>query len=252
MKEKEKLKTATLAMGSAIKAKLNKGAANQVTRSRVDLASVEMATDAWGAMPRKAAEVTIEKYGLPNEATPSRLIWYNNGMWKRTIVYRDEIPHNFPQPHTDMLENVINYKVPVEKFDDLAEYDGSLYIDRTRGEASARCDMEAANILSLNMMHEIVSGRLTAKQAKMRQAEIESDFMLNRPAPFTERLEFPVPETGTADPDRSNMARPLLKRAGRKLQEKLPWKTGLAVAAAFAVVALLTKSAPRQVGSARS
>lgn len=244
MKEKTKLKTASLAMGSAIKAKLNKKAANQVTTSRVDEASVEMIVDSWGAMPKRAAEQTIEKYGLPNEAIPSRLIWYNNGFWKRTLVYRDEIPHNFPQPHTDMLENVINYKVPVDKFDELAAYDGSLYIDRTRGEASARCDMEAANILSLNMMHEIVTGRLSAQQAKKRQAEVESDFMLGRPAPLTERLQFPLPRKNTADPDRSNMTKPLMRRAGRKMKEQLNWKNALGVAAAVAVVALIARISP--------
>ena len=244
MKEKTKLKTASLAMGSAIKAKLNKKAANQVTTSRVDEASVEMIVDNWGAMPKRAAEQTIEKFGLPNEAIPSRLIWYNNGFWKRTLVYRDEIPHNFPQPHTDMLENVINYKVPVDKFDELAAYDGSLYIDRTRGEASARCDMEAANILSLNMMHEIVTGRLSAQQAKKRQAEVESDFLLGRPAPLTERLQFPLPRKNTADPDRSNMTRPLMRRAGRKMKEQLNWKNALGVAAAVAVVALIARISP--------
>ena len=244
MKEKTKLKTASLAMGSAIKAKLNKKAANQVTTSRVDEASVEMIVDNWGAMPKRAAEQTIEKFGLPNEAIPSRLIWYNNGFWKRTLVYRDEIPHNFPQPHTDMLENVINYKVPVDKFDELAAYDGSLYIDRTRGEASARCDMEAANILSLNMMHEIVTGRLSAQQAKKRQAEVESDFLLGRPAPLTERLQFPLPRKNTADPDRSNMAKPLMRRAGRKMKEQLNWKNALGVAAAVAVVALIARISP--------
>ncbi len=238
------MKAASLAMGSAIKAKFNKKVATQVTTSRVDLANVEMILDSWGAMPRRAAEKTIEKYGLPNEAIPSRLIWYNNGVWKRTLVYRDEIPHNFPQPHTDMLENVINYRVPVEKFDELAEYDGSLYIDRTRGEASARCDMEAANILSLNMMHEIVTGRLTAQQAKKRQAEVESDFMLGRPAPLTERLQFPLPRKDTSDPDRSNMARPLMRRAGRKIKEQLNWKNALGMVAVVAVVALVARTAP--------
>jgi hypothetical protein len=41
----------------------------------------------------------------------------NTGLWKRTIVYRDEVPHNFPKPHTDVLEQFVDYKVPVGKFD---------------------------------------------------------------------------------------------------------------------------------------
>jgi hypothetical protein len=86
----------------------------------------------------------IKKYGRPTKRTPSRLIWYDNGPWKRTVVYRHEIPHNFPQPHTDVVEQFIDYHVPPEKFSELAKFDGSLIVERTAGEVSARCDMEAA------------------------------------------------------------------------------------------------------------
>src|SRR4051794_35929041 len=58
----------------------------------------------WSGMPRETATKLIAKYGQPNEATPSMLVWNNNGEWKRTILYRDEIPHSFPSPHTDFLE----------------------------------------------------------------------------------------------------------------------------------------------------
>ena len=53
------------------------------------------------------------------------LVWYNNGPWKRTIISREELPHSYPKPHTDLLEKFINYSVPPEKFDDLAMYDGA-------------------------------------------------------------------------------------------------------------------------------
>ena len=59
-------------------------------------------------MSQKSANQMIDKYGPPNEAIASRLIWYNNGPWKRTIVYRDEVLHNFPQLHSDVLEQFID------------------------------------------------------------------------------------------------------------------------------------------------
>jgi hypothetical protein len=31
------------------------------------------------------------------------------------VLYRDEVPHNFPKPHTDVLEQFIDYRVPVDK-----------------------------------------------------------------------------------------------------------------------------------------
>lgn len=51
----------------------------------------------WPSRPKLAAYRMIGKYGMPQEATPMRLVWHNNGPWKRTIVTRREIPHFFPR-----------------------------------------------------------------------------------------------------------------------------------------------------------
>ncbi|CAM2845857.1 hypothetical protein PASE110613_04115 [Paenibacillus sediminis] len=106
-----------------------------------------------------------------------RIIWHNNGPWKRTIVYLDTVPHNFPTPHLDYLEQTIDYKVPVQLFDELAQFDGSLYPDRTSGEASAKCDQEAANFMALNLMHDIVTGRRTVEDARQFAIEIRPILM---------------------------------------------------------------------------
>lgn len=107
------------------------------TPGTVDLTAVEYIIGGWGEAPHKVAHRTIEKYGPPNEATSSRLIWFDNGPWKRTIVYRDEVPHNFPKPHTDLLEQFVDYRVPPARFSDLAAYDGSVVAERTKGEICA-------------------------------------------------------------------------------------------------------------------
>lgn len=57
-------------------------------------------------------------------------------------MVNEEIDHSFPMPHKDVLLQVINYRVPPDKFDDLAEYDGSVIVERTKGEIAARCDGE--------------------------------------------------------------------------------------------------------------
>jgi hypothetical protein len=157
-------------------------------------------------MSKKSAQQTIEKYGPPNEAIASRLIWYNNGPWKRTIVYRDEVPHNFPQPHTDVIENFIDYQVPPQMFSELARFDGSVIVERTKGEVSARCDMEAANILALNMMNEIVTGKLSAEKAREVYYEQTAAYVMNRPAPYAEKLQFELPSGDTADTDHVTIA----------------------------------------------
>ena len=43
-------------------------------------------------------------------------------------------------------------------FDEIGQYDGSCLVNRTAGEVAAQCDSEAANIITLNLMHEIVTG----------------------------------------------------------------------------------------------
>lgn len=182
----------------------------RATRGTVDLTAVEQILGGWGDAPQRVARRTIDKYGPPNEATPCRLIWFDNGPWKRTIVYRDEVPHNFPKPHTDLLEQFIDYRVPPGRFSELAAYDGSVVPERTKGEISARCDMEEMNFLALNLAHDVATGRRSAEDARREYAAQATAFMLKRDAPYTERLLFGIQRGGTADLD-TLMPAPMMK-----------------------------------------
>jgi len=155
----------------------------------------------WPETATMAAKAMIEKYGTPNEATPSLLIWYNNGPWKRTIVYKEEIDHDFPMPHKDVLEQVINYEVPPEKFDDLAQYDGSVIVERTKGEISARCDKEGANFLALNLANDIVQGSKSVEEARKSYGEAMMKMMEGSPPEAVQKLTFEVPESNVGDSD---------------------------------------------------
>ncbi len=173
------------------------GAAHTISRGDVDAI-----IGSWPPAPKKIAEETLEKYGLPNEATPTLLIWHDSGPWKRTIITSDETAHDFPTPHTDYISQTINYDVPVEKLPELASFDGSLIVYRTAGQVTASCDNEPANLLSVNLMHEIVEGRLTAEEARNEFGEQTAAWLMNREAPYTERIQFAQPsesETGYGD-----------------------------------------------------
>jgi hypothetical protein len=159
----------------------------------------------WPAKSQEAAKAMIDKYGVPNEQTPTTLVWYATGPWKRTILYKDEVPHSFPKPHTDLLEQFIDYRVPVDKYDDLAAYDGSVIVERTKGELSARCDKEAMNFLALNLANDIVTGRRTVEQARQEYGRQVTAFMNNRAESYTQGLQFTVSRGGTADPDRTTL-----------------------------------------------
>jgi len=147
----------------------------------------------------------MQKYGAPMEATATMLVWHNNGPWKRTIVFRDEVAHAFPGPHTDLLQQWIDYRVPLDRYDEMAMYDGSVVIERTNGEMSARCDKEEANFLALNLANDIATGRRTVEDARAMYAREIMAFKQGRGGPYTKGLQFSVPRGGTADPDRAAM-----------------------------------------------
>jgi hypothetical protein len=165
------------------------------------------------------AQQMLAKYGLPNEATPTKLFWYRNGPWKRTILTSEVVVHNWPTMHSDFLTQVIDYRVPPEMFHLIAEFDGSILLDRTKGEVSARCDSESANVLGLNMVHEIVTGKRTVDAARKISTENTVAYNLGRSAPYAERLLFEVPRGGTEDLDRSMISGPIAHQLGGKIKD---------------------------------
>jgi hypothetical protein len=170
------------------------------SNGRTDASQVQKTIANWPEVSRKAADMMIAKYGPPNEATATHLVWWNNGPWKYTKISNKPVDHRFPMPHKDVMEQAVNYRVPPDKFDELAMYDGSVIAERTKGEISARCDKEAANFLALNLAHEIINGKRTVEEARSEYANQVKLMMNNQPAPYTEKLMF-TPQSNTADPD---------------------------------------------------
>ncbi|HEV7960927.1 MAG TPA: hypothetical protein VGP57_00160 [Actinoplanes sp.] len=155
----------------------------------------------WPDESREAAQLVIDTYGEPHEATDSLLVWHGVGQWKRVVASRAFFDHHFPAPHIDSVESVINYRVPPEKFTPLARFDGSVIVERTAGEVSARCHDEQANSLAINLMHDIVTGAKDVDQARGYYAKEFLDARRKRPTPYMERLRFTPGDASAADPD---------------------------------------------------
>ena len=132
----------------------------------MSIADVQNMLAAWPEPSRMAAMEMMSKYGAPSGVTATTLSWANTGPWKWTKISRDPVWHNFPTPHPDVWEQAIDYRVPVDKFDDMARYDGSVVVERTKGEMSARCDKEGANFLAINLANDVATGRRSAEQAR--------------------------------------------------------------------------------------
>lgn len=168
---------------------------------------------AWPKQSREAAQLVIDKYGEPDEVTESELIWHKCGPWKRMIASKRFFRHDFPAPHTDAVESVLDYRVPPEKFSELAAFDGSVIAERTAGEVSARCHDEEANFLALNLMHDIVTGAKTVDAARDHYAKEFADYRRKKPTPYMEGLRFAAGTGDTADPDWPLLSKDDLQKA---------------------------------------
>lgn len=185
------LSLAMLSLGpAAAQQQGQQGPQGQAKKQGATSAQVQQVLNEWKEHPRKVAQDLMGKYGPPQEITKQRLIWHNNGDWKRTELINEEIEHNFPLPHKDMLFQVVNFQVPPDKFDDIAAFDGSVIINRTRGEIAAFCDKEPANILALNLAHDIALGKRSVEDARKTYGEQIAALASQKPAPLTEKLTF--------------------------------------------------------------
>lgn len=170
----------------------------------IEKSSVEATIATWKVKPREVAQKLIGTYGLPDEATPQRLLWHNKGPWKLTELVNEEIPHDFPIPHMDMLRQVIDYRVSdLEKIDDVVTYDGSVIVDRTKGELSARCDKEEANFLALNLAHDVASGKRNVADARsFYAAQVAQMLKEGKPTEYMQGFQFQVAKGNQGDPDK--------------------------------------------------
>jgi len=175
---------------------------NQPAATSMGSASLKTMLDEWPERPRLGANEMIAKYGMPQQITSEKVIWNNPGPYKRIMVTREEIPHDFPLPHMDFLEHTISYNVPIDKTGDLIAFDGSSTINRTAGELSARCDLEGHNILTLNLDHDIVTGKKTVEQARKAFGEIVVQDVMGKHPAYVEALQFKPSDESARFPDK--------------------------------------------------
>lgn len=176
-------------------AKVNKVMGPEITHERVN-----RFIESWPTTSKAAAHSMISKYGVPQEITPTMLIWNDNRPFKRTIVHKEEITHNFPFPHADVLEQVVNYRVPANKMERLQRLNGSISFERTTGELTAHCDREETNLISLNLADAVIRGVKSVDKARTEFAKSSQNFMTGNSSNITNTLMF-NPSSETADAD---------------------------------------------------
>lgn len=177
----------------------------RITAQKASQSTVDGIIAGWQEHPREVARKLIGKYGLPDGATPDMLVWKNNGPWAMTVLENVMIPHNFPVPHHDMLYQYVNYRMPESVYDDLARFDGSVIAERTRGTLGARCDMEEANYLAVNLAYDVSRNRKSVGEARKFYAEAVSAMKAgnatSEQSRYLHQLVFDPSDDMRGDPD---------------------------------------------------
>jgi hypothetical protein len=166
-----------------------------------DLAAATDTIRDWPKPSQDAAQEMLSKYGLPQEATATALTWQGNGPWVRTVVHKTPVEHDFPEKHADVLEQVVEYRVPLNFFEALAKFNGSVVPDRTRGELAAHCDAETTNILALNLARDIIRGEKTPEQARAAMADAMRAAHAGQVPDDARELRLGPPQGDMRDPD---------------------------------------------------
>jgi len=165
--------------------------------------TAEQVIASWKAKPAEVARTMIKKHGQPQKVTANRLVWHRNGPWKISELVNEEIPHNFPMPHADMLYQSVAYRIDPDDADELLQYDGSVILERTKGELAARCDKEEANFLAINLAHEIATGKRKVDDARRFYAEsIQTMMKTGKPNDYLQGFRFTPPSGDQGDRDK--------------------------------------------------
>jgi hypothetical protein len=109
----------------------------------------------------------------------------------------------------------VRYDVPVEKYSDIARYDGSIILDRTKGTMSARCDNEAMNFLALNLAYEIAQGRRTVDEARNFYAQTAVATLRGQASEYTQGLIF-MPKQSSGNEDNVIIDRAILEELKKR------------------------------------
>lgn len=144
----------------------------------------------WPTFSYRLARYMISKYGQPAQSSDVRLVWLDNGPWKKTVVYRVPPGGRTLGDTAGRLEQSVEYRVPAEKRGELARFDREIGFDEKAGLLTVLSNDEGDNFLAVNLADEVVRGRRTAKEASDFRRQILRLQDSGKSSPYLERLLF--------------------------------------------------------------
>lgn len=171
----------------------------------------------WPDEPSAVATSLLDQYGPPDDVSSDRLVWYDHGPWKRSVLHRDGVHHEFPVPHEDYLEQVVDYRIPPGRCDALCQFNGSVIVRRTHGELAACCRDEPTNLLTLNLAHEVLSGAKTVEEARGSLTEGFARLDAGGRPERSKGIKFDAPDGDYRDPDQPTLTRDIWQRVEQRI-----------------------------------
>ncbi|MDZ4753330.1 MAG: hypothetical protein SGJ11_02390 [Phycisphaerae bacterium] len=77
----------------------------------------------WPEETKEAAAVTIAAHGPPEAVGTGLIVWGKCGAWKRILLHRHDVPHEFAMPRKYVRLRFVDKTVPADTFDQLANCD---------------------------------------------------------------------------------------------------------------------------------
>ncbi|MDP3542717.1 MAG: hypothetical protein Q8T11_09665 [Elusimicrobiota bacterium] len=160
------------------------------SEAAVESGSAEMVIQKWPKSVQTEARMLIDRYGQPGTVEENRLVWEDNGPWKRTVMHREGMTRPMIGKNRDHLEQVISREVPEDKVAELEKFDKRIKVDRAAGELSSRSDSERMNFLTLNLADDIVKGQRTAADARSFAKQVQALEKAGKSSPYLDGLIF--------------------------------------------------------------
>lgn len=140
-----------------------------------------------------------KSFGMPDELTGERAVWYNKDGFKRIEVLDEYILHTSPSPHYDYVYSYVDLKVPHELADDFANSSESILLDFLKNEVGGRCASLTANAVTIQYVIDVVSGNVGPSPDEYKQRINDMKDMFANGERY--KLDWWPDESEDADPD---------------------------------------------------
>lgn len=126
----------------------------------------------WPAESREPAGWIVHGHHEPDEVSDEQLVWKHVAPWHQVIATREFESRDWPVPHTASVRSIIRYQVPESAAALVDELALPIDVDRDRGLVTTLGPDLRTNLLTLNLMHDVVTGALTPGDARRRYADV--------------------------------------------------------------------------------